>query len=65
MLETARSGAPAWKGSSIAALLSLNHDAGKAIASQDHSRSLDERAKALALRLKQGGNRQWTLETSG
>ena len=62
IFETARSGAPAWKASSIAALLSLDHDAGNAIASQDHSRSLDERARDLALRLKQGENRQWTLE---
>ncbi|KAL8716979.1 MAG: hypothetical protein Q9225_005740 [Loekoesia sp. 1 TL-2023] len=65
IFETPRSGAPAWKASFIAALLSLDHDAGNAIASQDHSRSLNERARDLSLRLKQGGNRQWTLEVNG
>ena len=65
IFETARTGAPAWKASSIAALLSLDHDAANAIALQDHSRSLDERARNLALRLKQGGKREWTLEANG
>ena len=61
---TARSGVPVWKTSPIAALLSLDHDVGSAIASQDHTRSLDERANDLALQLKQGGDSSWVLETN-
>ncbi|KAL9105116.1 MAG: hypothetical protein Q9163_000034 [Psora crenata] len=64
IFETARSGVPAWKMSSIGALLSLDHDAGSAIASQDHNRPLDERARDLTLRLKQGGDQQWILEVN-
>ncbi|KAL9629941.1 MAG: hypothetical protein Q9164_006653 [Protoblastenia rupestris] len=59
---TAQSGVPVWKTSPIAALLSLDHDVGSAIASQDHTRSLDERANDLALQLKQGGDSSWVLE---
>lgn len=61
IFETARSGVPAWKASPIAALLALDHDAGSAIAAQDHSRSLDARARELTLRLKSGGKQGWFL----
>ena len=63
IFETARSGVPAWKASPIAALLALDHDAGVAIAAQDHSRSLDVRARELTLRLKSGGKQGWFLES--
>lgn len=62
IFETTRSGVPAWKASPIAALLSLDHDAGSAIAAQDHSRSLDARARELTLRLKSEGRHGWFLE---
>ena len=64
MIETARSGAPAWKASSIPALLLLDRHTVNAIASQDHSRSLNERAENLTLRLKQDGTGHWTLEVN-
>ena len=64
MFETARSGVPAWKMSNIAALLSIDHGAGKAIASQDHTRRLDERASNLAVKLKRGDDRGWFLEVN-
>ena len=47
MVETARHGIPAWKASPIAALLALDQDASGAIAAQDHTKSVNERASEI------------------
>ncbi|KAI4233434.1 MAG: hypothetical protein LQ349_004416, partial [Xanthoria aureola] len=61
IFQTSHRGVPPWKMSSIAGLLSLDHETAQLIASQDHGTSLKSRAKALRVRLCQGDDQGWRL----
>lgn len=64
IFKTSQHGVPLWKMSSIAAVLSLDHETAQLINSQDYNAPLSSRTKALRVRLGPGSDHGWILQSN-